>query len=107
MIGFVDDKVYWGVISTGIINLVATAASVKLVESFGRRPLILYPLVIITVIMILLCVFIQVRIRMFLVLIIYLIEDKIYFSNSFIDINVALHCYICHWTWTNSICISK
>jgi hypothetical protein len=68
-IGFVEDKVYWGIISTGIINLIATTASVKLVETFGRRPLILYPLAIITFIMILLCIFIQIHIRRFLTLI--------------------------------------
>jgi len=72
----VDAKVYVGVISTGIINLIATSASVKLVESFGRRPLILYPLVAITFIMILLCVFIQIGIRMFLFLITNPLENK-------------------------------
>jgi hypothetical protein len=64
-IGLVDDKVYWGIISTGMINLLATAASVKLVEIFGRRPLILYPLLTITIIMILLCVFVDAHTRMF------------------------------------------
>ncbi|CAF1395690.1 unnamed protein product [Adineta ricciae] len=58
-IGFVDDKVYWGVLSTGIINLIMTAAAVKFVEIFGRRPLILYPLIIITIVMMLLCFSIQ------------------------------------------------
>ncbi|CAF1206134.1 unnamed protein product [Adineta steineri] len=62
LIGFVEDKVYWGIISTGFINLVATIVSEKFVELFGRRPLILYPLGIITFIMILLCVFIQIHI---------------------------------------------
>ncbi|CAF1454253.1 unnamed protein product [Adineta ricciae] len=37
-IGFVDDKVYWGVLSTGIVNLIMTATAVKFVEIFGRRP---------------------------------------------------------------------
>ncbi|CAF3400833.1 unnamed protein product [Rotaria socialis] len=58
-IGFVEDKVYWGILSTGIINLIATIGALKLVESFGRRSLILYPLVMIIFVMILLCVFIE------------------------------------------------
>lgn len=57
---------YWGIISTGLINLIATIASMKLVERFGRRPLILYPLIIITIIMILLCIIIEIHIRMLL-----------------------------------------
>lgn len=60
-IGFVEDKVYWGIISTGIINLISTLASIKLVELFGRRPLILYPLAMIIFIMILLCVSIEIQ----------------------------------------------
>lgn len=67
MIGFSEDKVYWGIISTGIINLLATIASLKLVESFGRRPLILYSLAIITALMIPLCVFVEIHIRMYLI----------------------------------------
>lgn len=63
MIGFVEDKVYWGILSTGIINLIATVAALKLVETYGRRPLILYSLAIITCIMIPLCVFVEVDIR--------------------------------------------
>ncbi|CAF1935176.1 unnamed protein product [Rotaria magnacalcarata] len=58
-IGFVEDKVYWGILSTGIINLIATIGALKLVELFGRRSLILYPLVMIIFVMILLCVFIE------------------------------------------------
>ena len=63
MIGFSEDKVYWGIISTGIINLIATAAALKLVETFGRRPLILYPLAIMTCLMIPLCIFVEIHIR--------------------------------------------
>jgi len=69
-LGVVDHKVYWGIISTGIINLMATAASVKLVEIFGRRPLILYPLLFITFIMILLCVVVDIDTRIFSLLMI-------------------------------------
>jgi len=57
------------VISTGVINLIATSASVPLVEKFGRRPLILYPLVIITFIMIVICVCIQFNMSRFRMLI--------------------------------------
>ncbi|CAF1564393.1 unnamed protein product [Rotaria sp. Silwood1] len=60
-IGFVEDKVYWGILSTGIINLVATIASLKFVELFGRRPLILYPLVMIMIVLILLCIFVEIH----------------------------------------------
>lgn len=45
--GLLEDKVYWSVLSTGMSALIATIISIKLVESFGRRPLILYPLAII------------------------------------------------------------
>ncbi|CAF1182578.1 unnamed protein product [Adineta ricciae] len=58
-LGFVKDRFYWSVISTGLINLVATVVTLKLVESIGRRPLILCSLGIITFIMVLLCIFIQ------------------------------------------------
>jgi len=78
IIGFVEDKVYWGIISTGIINLIATTASVKLVETFGRRPLILHPLIIITIIMILLCIFIEIHLRMLLILIINPLEKILF-----------------------------
>jgi hypothetical protein len=47
-----EDKVYWGILSTGIVNLIATIVTLKLIELFGRRPLILYPLIIITFAMI-------------------------------------------------------
>ncbi|CAF1101965.1 unnamed protein product [Adineta steineri] len=59
--GILEDKVYWTVLSTGMCLVIATMASIKLVELFGRRPLILYPLAIIVVIMILLCVFLQIN----------------------------------------------
>ncbi|CAF1255973.1 unnamed protein product [Adineta ricciae] len=59
--GFVDEKVYWGGLSTGLTNLVATIASIKLIEKFGRRPLVVYPLALTVIIMILLCVFLQIN----------------------------------------------
>ncbi|UJR29332.1 hypothetical protein I4U23_010544 [Adineta vaga] len=59
--GFVNENVYWGGLSTGLVNLVATIASIKLIEKFGRRPLIIYPLALTVIIMILLCIFLQVN----------------------------------------------
>ena len=61
-IGFHEEKTYWGILSTGLVNLVATVVTVKLVEFYGRRPLILYSLLVITVTMILLCIFIELNI---------------------------------------------
>jgi MFS family permease len=63
--GLIDEKIYWSVLSTGLTNLVATIVSIKLIDSFGRRPLILYPLAISVIIMILLCVFLQINPSMF------------------------------------------
>jgi hypothetical protein len=65
-------------------------ASMKVVERFGRRPLILYPLVIITFIMILLCVFIEIHICMFLLLVINPLKSN-RFSCCFIDLNINVH----------------
>ena len=59
--GFVNEKVYWSGLSTGLTNLVATIASIKLIEKFGRRPLVVYPLALTVIIMILLCVFLQIN----------------------------------------------
>lgn len=67
MIGLSEDKVYWGILSTGMINLIATGAALKLVETFGRRPLLLYSLAIITFLMIPLCIFVEIHIRMYLI----------------------------------------
>jgi MFS family permease len=61
MIGLLEDKFYWGILSTGMVNLISTMIALKLIEFYGRRPLILYPLIIITFIMILLCIFIEIN----------------------------------------------
>ncbi|CAF3719621.1 unnamed protein product [Adineta steineri] len=56
--GLRDEKVLWGILATGIINLIATLIALKLIELLGRRPLIIWPLAIIIVIMIGLTIFI-------------------------------------------------
>lgn len=65
-IGFIEDKVYWSALATGLANLIATIVLIRVVESVGRRPLVLYPLILIFIIMILLCVFTQINPSMFL-----------------------------------------
>ncbi|UJR29378.1 hypothetical protein I4U23_010590 [Adineta vaga] len=59
--GLLEDKVYWTVLSTGMSLVISTLFSIKLIESFGRRPLILYPLAIIVMIMILLSIFLKIN----------------------------------------------
>jgi hypothetical protein len=59
-IGLHEDHVYWGILSTGLINLLATVCTVKLIEFYGRRPLILYPLLIITGVMVLMCILVEI-----------------------------------------------
>jgi predicted MFS family arabinose efflux permease len=61
--GLRDEKVFWGILATGIINLIATLLSLKLIERLGRRPLIVWLLVGIMMIMIVLTVLIVVNVR--------------------------------------------
>ena len=65
--GLLEEKVYWSVLSTGMSLLIATTITMKLIDSFSRRPLILYPLAFIVIIMILLSILLQInRGRVFL-----------------------------------------
>ncbi|CAF4077615.1 unnamed protein product [Rotaria sp. Silwood2] len=50
--GLRDEKVFWGILATGIINLIATIVALKLIELLGRRPLIIWPLAGIIIVMI-------------------------------------------------------
>ncbi len=61
--GLRDEKVFWGILATGIINLIATLVALKLIELLGRRPLIIWPLAGIIVIMISLTVLIVLNVR--------------------------------------------
>lgn len=61
--GLRDDKVLWGILSTGVINLIATLVALKLIEMLGRRPLIIWPLAAIIGVMIGLTIFISVNVR--------------------------------------------
>ena len=106
MIGLSEDKVYWGIISTGMINLIATGASLKLVETYGRRPLTLYSLSIITCLMIPLCVFVEIHIRMYSIEIRNVVELN-HSSDYFFNFNLNLYQFIRHWTRSYSICISQ
>ncbi|UJR33853.1 hypothetical protein I4U23_021275 [Adineta vaga] len=56
--GLRDEKVLWGVLATGVINLIATLIALKLIELLGRRPLIIWPLAAIIVVMVGLTIFI-------------------------------------------------
>ena len=61
--GLRDEKVFWGILATGVINLIATLVALKLIELVGRRPLIVWPLAAIIVIMVGLTVLIVVNVR--------------------------------------------
>jgi predicted MFS family arabinose efflux permease len=50
--GLRDEKVFWGILATGVINLIATLVALKLIELLGRRPLIIWPLAAIIAVMI-------------------------------------------------------
>ncbi|CAF3337814.1 unnamed protein product [Rotaria sp. Silwood1] len=50
--GLRDEKVFWGILATGVINLIATLVALKLIEFLGRRPLIIWPLAGIIIVMI-------------------------------------------------------
>ncbi len=56
--GLRDEKVYWGILATGVINLIATLVALKLIELLGRRPLIIWPLATIIAVMVGLTIFI-------------------------------------------------
>ena len=61
--GLRDDKVFWGILSTGVINLIATLIALKLIELLGRRPLIIWPLVAISLVMVTLTILIVINVR--------------------------------------------
>jgi hypothetical protein len=61
--GLRDEKVFWGILATGVINLIATLVALKLIEILGRRPLIIWPLAAIIVIMISLTILIVLNVR--------------------------------------------
>ena len=56
--GLREEKVFWGILATGVTNLIATLVALKLIELLGRRPLIIWPLAAIIVVMIGLTIFI-------------------------------------------------
>ena len=64
--GLRDEKVFWGILATGVINLIATLVALKLIEVFGRRPLIIWPLAAIIAIMVTLTVLIVVNVSAFI-----------------------------------------
>ena len=62
--GLRDEKVFWGILATGVINLIATLVALKLIELWGRRPLIIWPLAAIIGVMIGLTIFIVVNVSL-------------------------------------------
>ena len=62
MAGLTDGKVFFGILATGVINLIATLVALKLIELLGRRPLIIWPLAMIIVVMVALTVIIVVNV---------------------------------------------
>ena len=61
--GLRDEKVFWGILATGVINLIATLIALKLIEVLGRRPLIIWPLAAIVIIMVSLTILIVLNVR--------------------------------------------
>ncbi len=61
--GLREENVFWGILATGVINLIATLVALKLIELLGRRPLIIWPLATIVLIMIALTVLIVLNVR--------------------------------------------
>ena len=64
--GLREEKVFWGILATGVINLIATLIALKLIELLGRRPLIVWPLAAIIVVMISLTILIVLNVREYL-----------------------------------------
>jgi predicted MFS family arabinose efflux permease len=62
--GLREEKVFWGILATGVINLLATLVALKLIELLGRRPLIIWPLAAIILIMIALTILIVLNVRL-------------------------------------------
>ncbi len=62
--GLREEKVFWGILATGVINLIATLVALKLIELLGRRPLIIWPLAGIIVVMIALTILIVLNVRL-------------------------------------------
>jgi len=62
--GVRDENVFWGILATGIINLIATLVALKLIELLGRRPLIIWPLAAIIIIMIGLTILIVLNVKL-------------------------------------------
>lgn len=62
MAGLTDGKVFWGILATGVINLIATLVALKLIEVLGRRPLIIWPLAAIIAVMVALTIIIVINV---------------------------------------------
>lgn len=60
--GLHDSSVFWGILATGLVNFLSSFAGMKLIELLGRRPLIIWPLASITVIMVILTALIVVNV---------------------------------------------
>ena len=63
MAGLREEKVFWGILATGVVNLIATLAALKLIELLGRRPLIVWPLAVAILVMICLTILIVLNVN--------------------------------------------
>lgn len=61
--GLREEKVFWGILATGVINLIATLVALKLIEILGRRPLIIWPLAGVIIVMVALTVLLVVNVN--------------------------------------------
>ncbi|CAF1525595.1 unnamed protein product, partial [Didymodactylos carnosus] len=61
--GLKEEKIFYGILATGVINLLATLLSLRLIELLGRRPLIIWPMTLIVLLMVVLCVLVEVNRR--------------------------------------------
>jgi MFS family permease len=60
--GIVDSQIQYAVFSTGFINVIMTIVCVPLIDRLGRKPLLVFPMILIIVDFILLTVFLNLQV---------------------------------------------
>ena len=58
-----DEHIQYAVVATGVINVICTILVVPLIDRLGRKPLIVYPMILMIIDFILLTVFLVLQVN--------------------------------------------